>query len=139
MSLYDWLFWLYSYLKRKYPEVFKTGVAGGPVIDWRYYEVMYTERYMDKPSENVDGYNTTDLKNFAGKLEGDLLIIHGALDHTVVWQQSLVFLQACIDSNVVVDYFVYPGHEHNVTGKERVHLTGLISNYFIDHLSQQKR
>jgi len=118
----------------KFPEIFKAGVAGGPVMDWKYYEVMYTERYMDKPSENPDGYEATDLIKDAENLKGDFLIIHGALDPVVVWQHSLLFLQACIESNVMLDYFVYPGYEHHVSGKDRVHLSRVISEYFIKRL-----
>ncbi len=137
IGVHGWSFGGYMTISMmlKYPDVFKTGVAGGPVIDWRYYEVMYTERYMDKPSENIDGYNKSDLKNYADKLAGDLLIIHGVQDPVVIWQQSILFLQACIDADVFVDYFIYPGQEHNVAGEERVYLTRQITNYFIEHLS----
>ena len=122
------------YLMLTYPEIFKVGVAGGPVTNWKYYEVMYGERYMDTPAENPDGYAMTDLSNYAHNLQGKLLIIHGALDPTVVWQHSLVFLQACIKQGVQPDYFVYPLHEHNVRGTDRVHLTRMITSYFFEHL-----
>ncbi len=117
-----------------YPEIFKVGVSGGPVIDWKYYEVMYGERYMDTPEENPGGYELTNLKNYTDQLQGDLLIIHGALDPTVVWQHSLSFIQSCIKSGVQPDYFVYPLHKHNVRGQDRVHLTRMITEYFFEHL-----
>ncbi|NJK95202.1 MAG: prolyl oligopeptidase family serine peptidase [Bacteroidales bacterium] len=117
-----------------HPGVFKTGVAGGPVIDWKYYEVMYGERYMDTPQENPDGYASTSLVSKTRNLKGKLLIIHGAIDATVVWQNSLVFIQECIKNNVPVDYFVYPLTEHNVRGMERMHLMSKITNYFDDYL-----
>jgi dipeptidyl-peptidase-4 len=123
-------------LMTHYPEVFKVGVAGGPVIDWKYYEVMYGERYMDTPDENPDGYEKTSLLNYAKELKGRLLIIHGAIDNTVVWQHSLTFLEECIKNKILVDYFVYPRHEHNVSGIDRLHLMRKITQYFDDYLGK---
>jgi dipeptidyl-peptidase-4 len=116
------------------PEVFKVGVCGGPVTDWKYYEVMYGERYMDTPEENPEGYKEGSLLERAGSLQGDLLIIHGTSDPTVVWQQSLTLLKRFIEEGKQVDYFVYPGHGHGVGGKDRVHLNRKIEKYFTDHL-----
>ena len=113
----------------KQPGVFKVACAGGPVIDWKYYEVMYGERYMDTPESNPDGYKNASLLNYVDKLQGELLIIHGTMDPTVVWQNSLSFLKKCVDEGVQVDYFVYPGHGHNVRGKDRKHLYQKIQNY----------
>ncbi len=116
-----------------YPKVFKVGVAGGPVIDWKYYEVMYGERYMDKPQENPEGYKETSLLNDdkIKTLKGrKFMIIHGALDHTVVWQHSLLFIRKCIEDGVQVDYFVYPRAHHNVRGYDRIHLLEKITDYF---------
>ncbi len=118
----------------KNPGMFKAAVAGGPVIDWKYYEIMYGERYMDTPEENPLGYDNANLLNFVKTLKGKLLIIHGTIDNTVVWQHSLLFLQKCIDLGKQVDYFVYPEHEHNVRGKDRLHLYKKIETYFDDFL-----
>lgn len=117
-----------------YPETFKVGVAGGPVIDWKYYEVMYGERYMDTPQENPEGYESSSLLNQVQNLKGRLLIIHGGIDPTVVWQNSLKFVRECVKQDVQLDYFVYPRHEHNVRGKDRVHLMEKVSRYFDDFL-----
>lgn len=117
-----------------YPDVFKVGVAGGPVIDWKWYEVMYGERYMDHPDVNPDGYARTSLINKAKDLKGKLLICQGAIDPVVVWEHSLSFIRECIKNNVQVDYFPYPCAEHNVMGKDRVHLHDKISMYFEDYL-----
>lgn len=117
-----------------YPEVFKVGVAGGPVIDWSNYEIMYGERYMDHPKDNPEGYKNANLKLKAGNLKGHLLLIHGDMDPVVVWQHSLGFLKACVEANTYPDYFVYPGHKHNVAGKDRVHLHEKITRYFDDYL-----
>ena len=121
-------------LMLNYPDVFKTGVAGGPVIDWKYYEVMYGERYMDTPQENPEGYELSNVNNKVENLQGRLLVIHGAMDSTVVWQHSLSFLNTCIKEGRMVDYFVYPNHPHNVRGLDRIHLWGKISQYFFDFL-----
>jgi dipeptidyl-peptidase-4 len=116
------------------PDVFKAGVCGGPVTDWKYYEVMYGERYMDTPEENPEGYKEASLLERAGNLKGDLLVIHGTADPTVVWQQSLVMMKLFIEEGKLVDYFVYPGHGHGVGGKDRVHLNRKIEQFFNDHL-----
>ena len=117
-----------------YPDIFKVAVAGGPVIDWKWYEVMYGERYMDHPNVNPEGYEKTSLINKAKDLKGKLLICQGAIDPVVLWEHSLSFIRACVVNNVQVDYFPYPCHEHNVTGKDRVHLHDKISMYFEDYL-----
>ena len=117
-----------------YPEIFKVAVAGGPVIDWKWYEVMYGERYMDHPDANPSGYAKTSLINKAKDLKGKLLICQGAIDPVVLWQHSLSFVRACVENGVQVDYFPYPRHEHNVTGRDRVHLHDKISMYFEDYL-----
>lgn len=121
-------------LMLKEADVFKVGVAGGPVIDWKFYEIMYGERYMDMPDENPEGYKNADLKNFVSNLKGRLLIIHDDMDNTVVPQNSMTFLHECIKSNVQLDFFMYPQHEHNVAGKDRVQLIDKIIRYFDEHL-----
>jgi len=121
-------------LMLNYPETFKVGTAGGPVIDWKYYEVMYGERYMDTPQENPEGYAKNSLLDKSKNLKGRLLIIQGGVDNTVVWQNSQNFLKSCIDNGVLLDYFVYPTHEHNVSGKDRLHLFKKISQYYDDFL-----
>lgn len=117
-------------MKLAHPEVFKVGCAGGPVIDWKWYEIMYGERYMDMPQENPEGYENNCLLNKAKDLEGRLLVIHGAEDNTVVWQHSLEFIERCINNYKQVDYFVYPHHEHNVLGRERLHLYKKMFDYY---------
>ena len=121
-------------LMTNYPEVFKVGVAGGPVIDWKWYEVMYGERYMSTMDTNPEGFAQTSLINKAKDLKGKLLICQGAIDNTVVWEHSLSFIRECIKNNVQVDYFPYPCAEHNVLGKDRIHLMDKVSMYFEDYL-----
>ena len=121
-------------LMTHYPEVFKVGVAGGPVIDWKWYEVMYGERYMETEATNPEGFAATSLIAQAKNLRGKLLICQGAIDDVVVWQHSLSFIDTCIDNGVAVDYFPYPRSQHNVRGKWRVHLMQKVTDYFEDYL-----
>lgn len=121
-------------LMLRYAETFKVGVAGGPVIDWSYYEIMYGERYMDTPETNPEGYEQGNLKNLAGELKGHLLLIHDDHDDTCVPQHTLSFMKACVDAGTFPDLFIYPGHKHNVTGRDRVHLHEKITRYFEEHL-----
>ena len=114
-------------------------MAGGPVIDWRYYEVMYGERYMDTPQENREGYRETSLLGKAGNLRDRLLIIHGDHDPVVVLQHTLQFLRASIDAGVHPDLFIYPGHGHNMIGRDRVHLHEHITRYFDDFMGLDKQ
>ncbi len=138
IGVYGWSFggFMTTTLSVNHPEIFKVGVAGGPVMDWKYYEIMYGERYMDTPQENPEGYEKTSLINKAEKLNNRLLIIHGAQDPVVVQQHSMAFIEACIKAGKQVDYFLYPTHEHNVSGKDRVHLNQKIADYFFTHLQK---
>lgn len=121
-------------LMTNYPEIFKVGVAGGPVIDWKWYEVMYGERYMETPKTNAEGLEAVSLMNKAKNLQGKLLICQGLIDNVVLYQHSLNFINECIVNNIPIDYFIYPRAEHNVIGKDRVHLMQKVTNYFDDYL-----
>jgi len=123
-------------LMTTYPDVFKAGVAGGPVIDWKWYEVMYGERYMDTPEDNPGGYAQTSLIDKAKNLKGKLQIIIGMNDPTVVPQHALQFLDACAESGTQPDFFVYPGEGHNMARHKSVHLHERITQYFEDYLKR---
>jgi len=120
-----------SLLLRK-PDVFKVGVAGGPVIDWRWYETMYGERYMDTPTENPKGFEENTVYNYVKNLKGKLLLIHGTNDDTVLEQHNLALVKKFVEAGKQVDYFPYPMHKHNVIGKDRVHLIQKVLNYVIE-------
>ena len=139
MGLFGWSFGGFNTVDfmLNHPDVFKAAVAGGPVTDWSYYEIMYTERYMDTPQENPEGYAATNLTNKIDKLKGKLLLIHGLQDNVVVQQHSVKLVRAAIDKNIQVDYMIYPGHEHNVLGKDRAHLYQKVSDYFTQNLSKE--
>ena len=136
MGVHGWSFggFMTISLMLNYPDVFKVGVAGGPVIDWKWYEVMYGERYMGTPQNNPKGYEKTSLISKAGKLKGKLQIITGYNDNTVVPQHCLSFLDACIKAGTQPDFFAYPGEEHNMRGHASVHLHERITQYFEDYL-----
>ena len=136
LGVHGWSFggFMTTSLMTTYPDVFKVGVAGGPVIDWKYYEVMYGERYMDTPQSNPEGYKNTSLLNKADKLKGRLLIIYGGNDDTCVPQHTLSFIRACINADTYPDLFTYPGDGHNMRGSDRIHLHNKITQYFEDYL-----
>ena len=138
IGVYGWSFggFMTTSLMLNHADTFKVGVAGGPVIDWKWYEVMYGERYMDTPEENPEGYEKVSTLNKVNQLKGRLLMIHGAQDPVVVQQNSMEFIQACIKAGKQVDYFLYPTHEHNVLGTDRTHLNAKIADYFITHLKK---
>ena len=118
----------------KYPEVFKVGIAGGPVTDWRLYEVMYGERYMDTPQENPEGYKNNTIANSIDKLKAKTLLIHGYQDGVVVPQHHFELMKAATDKGIILDAAFYPGHEHNVIGIDRAHLIRRIKTYLDDNL-----
>lgn len=122
-------------LMLRHPDIYKVGVAGGPVIDWKYYEIMYGERYMDTPESNPEGYEQCSLNRLAGNLKGHLLLIHDDQDDTCVPQHTLSFMKACVDAGTFPDLFIYPGHKHNVQGRDRVHLYEKITRYFDEKLN----
>jgi dipeptidyl-peptidase-4 len=115
------------------PGIFTTAVAGGPVTDWKYYEVMYGERYMDTPQENPEGYEKAKVHNYIKNLKGKLLLIHGSVDPTVVPQHSMTLLQEAVKQKVQIDFFTYPMHDHNVRGVDRVHLIEKMMNYIVEN------
>ena len=133
IAVHGWSFggFMTTSLMLREPGVFTTGVAGGPVTDWKYYEVMYGERYMDRPEENEKGYEAASLINKTDNLEGNLLLIHGTSDDVVVMQHNLMLVKKFIESEKQIDFFPYPMHKHNVYGKDRVHLMTKILNYII--------
>jgi dipeptidyl-peptidase-4 len=138
IGVFGWSFggFMTTSLLTSQPDTFKVGVAGGPVIDWKYYEIMYGERYMDTPQDNPEGYAKTSLLDKVKNLKGRLLLIHGAQDPVVVQQHSMNFIESSIKAGKQVDYFLYPNHEHNVSGRDRIHMYAKIADYFDVHLKK---
>jgi dipeptidyl-peptidase-4 len=135
MAVKGWSYggYMTSSLMVRHPGVFNVGACGGPVTDWKYYEVMYGERYMDTPEENPKGYAKSRIGNYLTNLEGKLLIVHGSVDPVVVPQHSMTLLKEAIEKDVQIDFFTYPMHEHNVRGKDRVHLIQKMLDYIVEY------
>ena len=117
-------------LMTTHPEIFKAGACGGPVIDWKWYEVMYGERYMDTEATNPEGFALTRLEDKTGRLKGRLLICQGMEDGTVLPINSLSFMQSCVENGVIPDYYPYPRSEHNVVGPWRAQLYQKFTDFF---------
>ncbi|MEY3425646.1 MAG: hypothetical protein RL679_1004, partial [Bacteroidota bacterium] len=135
LAIHGWSFggFMTTSLLLRHPDVFKVGVAGGPVTDWKFYEIMYGERYMDQPAQNEKGYAEASLLTHASKLKGDLLLIHGTVDDVVVMQHNLVLVKKFVELGIQMDFFPYPMHKHNVGGKDRVHLMEKVLTYVIEN------
>ncbi|MDD4819977.1 MAG: DPP IV N-terminal domain-containing protein [Flavobacteriales bacterium] len=131
IAVYGWSYggFMASTLMFENPDVFNVAVAGGPVVDWKWYEVMYTERYMDTPQDNAQGFADASLLSKIKNLKKPMLVIHGTADPVVVWQQSQELLRESVNNGIQLDYMIYPGHEHNVMGVDRLHLITKILDY----------
>lgn len=135
LAVHGWSFggFMTTSLMLRKPDVFKVGVAGGPVTDWKYYEIMYGERYMDTPAENQQGYDDASTLKYVNNLKGKLLLIHGTSDDVVVMQHNYVLMKKLIEAGKQFDFFAYPMHKHNVIGKDRVHLIQKVLDYIIEN------
>jgi dipeptidyl-peptidase-4 len=135
LAVHGWSFggFMTTSLMLRNAGVFQVGVAGGPVTDWKYYEIMYGERYMDRPEQNAKGYETASLFTHAGNLKGDLLLIHGTVDDVVVPQHNYNLVKKFVELGIQMDFFPYPMHKHNVSGKDRVHLIEKVLLYIIEN------
>ena len=115
--------------------VFKCGVAVAPVTDWRYYDAPYTERFMQEPKQNADGYHEASALDRINRLHGRLLIVHGLDDDNVFFSNTASYIEALINAGVDFDMQVYPGKEHSITGyAHRKHLFTRILRFFDDNL-----
>lgn len=136
LGIYGWSFggFMSSRMMLKNPDVFKVGVAGGAVTDWAHYEVMYTERYMQKPTENPDGYADNRLKDYIKNLKGKLLMIHCDDDRVVLPVNLYEMQREAIMEGKHIDISIYPGFPHNVRKTQRIHLMETIKDYFLQNL-----
>ena len=121
-------------LATRFPESFKVAVCGGPVIDWKWYEIMYGERYMDNPETNPEGFALTSLVDKAPRLKARTLICQGMEDGTVLPINTMSFIQSCVEHNILPDYYPYPRSEHNVIGPWREQLYLKWTDYFETYL-----
>jgi len=137
IGIWGWSYggYMTCYAMFRAPEVFKVGVAVAPVTDWRDYDTIYTERYMDRPQDNPEGYKQSSPVNYAANLKGKLLIIHGTSDDNVHFQNTVQLVDELIKAGKSFDLMIYPRKSHGIGGKNaRIHLFNLITNYFLENL-----
>ena len=116
-------------------ETFKLAVAIAPVTNWRYYDNIYTERYMQTPQENASGYDDNSPINHVEKLKGKYLLVHGTADDNVHVQNTYEMTSALVRANKQFDLFVYPDKNHGIYGKNtRYHLYKKITNFILENL-----
>ena len=135
IAVHGWSFggFMASSLLTRHPEVFRTAVAGGAVTDWKYYEVMYGERYMDTPQTNPEGYENSRVGKYLDGLKRPLLFIHGSVDDIVVPQHLMSLAKESISKNDFIEMFFYPMHAHGVSGLDHINLTERIIDYIKKH------
>ncbi|MDR2466053.1 MAG: S9 family peptidase [Prevotellaceae bacterium] len=116
------------------PDVFTHAIAGGSVTDWTLYDATYTERYMDTPAENPEGYRRSSVIAAAGKLKGKLLLTHGLLDENVHVQNTFALASELQDKNRFFDLMIYPSSRHGYRGAKSVHFRNLRTRFIYEHL-----
>lgn len=137
IGIWGWSFggYLSSLALFKGEGVFDMAIAVAPVTNWRFYDTIYTERYMRTPQENAEGYDNNSPINFVDKMEGDYLLIHGMADDNVHFQNAVELSDALINANKEFDMFYYPNRDHGIAGGvTRYHLYNKMTNYILEHL-----
>ena len=122
-----------SLLMTKGADFFKAAVAVAPVTNWRYYDTIYTERYLQTPQQNAKGYDDNSPINFTNLMKGDFLIVHGSADDNVHMQNSMEFVSALVNDNKQFDSFYYPNKAHGIGGV-RLHLYEMMTKFFKEKL-----
>ncbi|MVO10741.1 prolyl oligopeptidase family serine peptidase [Flavobacterium sp. TP390] len=116
-------------------DVFKTAIAVAPVTSWRYYDSIYTERYMQTPQENASGYDDNSPINHVNKLKGNYLLVHGTADDNVHVQNTMKMIEALVQANKQFDWAIYPDKNHGIYGgKTRLQLYTKMTNFIINNL-----
>lgn len=116
-------------------DVFKMAIAVAPVTNWRFYDSIYTERYMQTPQENASGYDQNSPINFVDKLKGNFLLVHGTADDNVHFQNSMQMIEALVQANKQFDWAVYPDKNHGIYGgKTRIQLFNKLTNFVKEKL-----
>ncbi len=137
IGIWGWSFggYLTSLCLTKAPQTFKLGIAVAPVTNWRYYDNIYTERFLQRPQDNASGYDDNSPINFVKNLKGKYLIIHGTADDNVHYQNSVEMIEAMIQANVDFDSEIYPNKNHSIYGgNTRYHLYKRMTNYILQNL-----
>ena len=116
-------------------DVFKMAIAVAPVTSWRYYDNIYTERFMRTPQENASGYDENSPINFVKQLKGKYLLIHGSADDNVHYQNTMEMINALVKADKQFDLFIYPNKNHGIYGgNTRNHLFNMMLNYTLNNL-----
>ncbi len=115
-------------------DIFKLAIAGAPVTSWRFYDTIYTERYMRTPQENPDGYDDNSPINHVEKLKGHYLLIHGTADDNVHFQNSVEMIDRLVEENKHFDLLVYPNARHGVRGQARYHMYNHMTAFILENL-----
>lgn len=137
IGIWGWSFggYMSSLCITKTPETFKTAVAVAPVTNWRYYDNIYTERFLRKPSENPTGYDDNSPINFVKNIRGNYLIVHGTGDDNVHWQNTAEMINAMIKAGVRYDSELYPNRNHGIgDGRAQYHLYRRMAEYILSNL-----
>jgi dipeptidyl-peptidase-4 len=114
---------------------YKAGIAVAPVTNWRYYDSVYTERFMRTPQENADGYDDNSPINHVDKLKGSYLLVHGSADDNVHYQNTMEMIDALVKANKEFDLFIYPNKNHGIYGgTTRLHLFNKLTNFLLKKL-----
>jgi dipeptidyl-peptidase-4 len=136
IGIYGWSYGgymtLYSMLNA--PDVFRAGIAGAPVTNWKNYDTIYTERYLGLPSENAEAYRSSSAAEYAGKLKGKLLILHNFEDDNVLFQNTMQMAEALEKAGKLFDMAIYPQKSHGVGGVFRKQLMEKETDFFEQHL-----
>ncbi len=137
IGIWGWSYggFMTSLCMTKAADYFSTGIAVAPVTNWRYYDNIYTERFMRTPQENPNGYDDNSPINFADKLKGNLLIVHGSADDNVHLQNTVEFSEALVQEGKQFDQFIYTNRNHSIYGgNTRFHLYTMMLDFWKEHL-----
>ncbi|MBK7887074.1 MAG: S9 family peptidase [Bacteroidetes bacterium] len=137
IGVWGWSFggYMTSLLLTKGAGAFKMGIAVAPVTTWRYYDSIYTERYLQTPQENPKGYDDNSPINFAKNLKGKFLLVHGSTDDNVHMQNTMDFTTALVKANKQFDLFIYPNKNHGIGGgTTRLNLYTKMTNFVLENL-----
>jgi dipeptidyl-peptidase-4 len=137
IGIQGWSFggYLSSLCITKGNDVFKTAIAVAPVTNWRYYDSIYTERFLGLPQDNAKGYDDNSPINFVNQLKGNYLLIHGTADDNVHFQNSVEMATALQKANKQFDFMMYPDKNHGISGgNTRLHIYSLMTNFILEKL-----
>lgn len=137
IGIFGWSYggYMSSLALTKGADTFKLGIAVAPVTNWRFYDTIYTERFLQTPQENEKGYDDNSPINYANLMKGKFLLVHGTADDNVHVQNAMLFAEALIQNNIEFEYMVYPDKNHGIYGgNTRKHLFSKMTNFILENL-----